>query len=376
MASPNRNPSQKGPPLFFVFTRPDLHYNRVSVDDLSPPDAMPSNRPNLTLDQQSFQGLLSAAFTIQEHNDRRKLARQTQAEPEARPADRVCRHCGAPMSADASRCKSCGGDEFRPGERMQRKWASMWLMSQEQGLWPERAPEIGEGTRTGVPPLGPERRPLARAPRDPALDDRTLDDRTLDTPAVDTSAVDTPALVTPAAGYNRITEATEDLTAEDLTSEVLTPAPEDSDLTLRPFELSTSDDSFLTDANARPRSMIQRFSNLRVKVRFHRADLYLGTAIFVATVALLWPAASPPRRAALGPWERALITLGIAEAPAAAPVAHFQGDPAINVWIDPHTAIYYCPDEEQYGKTAGGHFSSQREAQMDSFEPAGRTPCE
>src|SRR5713101_7743845 len=295
MASPNRNPSQKGPPLFFVFTRPDLHYNRVSVDDLSPPDAMPSNRPNLTLDQQSFQGLLSAAFTIQEHNDRRKLARQTQAEPEARPADRVCRHCGAPMSADASRCKSCGGDEFRPGERMQRKWASMWLMSQEQGLWPERAPEISEGTRTGVPPLDPERRPLAQASRDPALDARTLDDRTLDTPAVDTSAVDTPALVTPAAGYNRITEAT-----EDLTSEVLPPedaATEDSDLTLRPFELSTSDDSFLTDANARPRSIIQRFSNLRVKVRFHRADLYLGTAIFVATVALLWPAATPPRRA-------------------------------------------------------------------------------
>src|SRR5260370_3198436 len=248
MASPNRNPSQKGPPFFFVFTRPYLHYNRVSIDDLSPPDAMPSNRPNLTLDQQSFQGLLSAAFTIQEHNDRRKLARQTQAEPEARPepdADRVCRHCGAPMSADASRSNTCGAAEFRPRERMQRKWASMWLMSQEQGLWPERAPEISEGTRTGVPPLGPERRPLAQAPRDPALDDRTLD-----TPAVDTSAVDTPALVPPAAGYNRITEATEDLTAEDLTSEVLAPAPEDSALTVRPFELSTSDDSFLTDANA------------------------------------------------------------------------------------------------------------------------------
>src|SRR5260370_20690918 len=124
------------------------------------------------------------------------------------------------------------------------------------------------------------------------------------------------------------------------------------------------DDSFLTEPNPRPRSIIQRFSNLRVKLRFQRADLYLGTAIFVATVALLWPAASPPRRAALGPWERALITLGIAEAPAAAPVAHFQGDPAINVWIDPHTAIYYCPDEEQYCQTAGGPFSTHRPPQM------------
>ena len=78
------------PSVFFVSDRPDLHYNGVSLGDLSPSDAMPSNRPNLTLDEQSFQGLLSAAFTIQEHNDRRKLARQTparqtQAEPEAPP---------------------------------------------------------------------------------------------------------------------------------------------------------------------------------------------------------------------------------------------------------------------------------------------------
>src|SRR5260370_16705349 len=98
-----------------------------------PHDAMPSNRPNLTLDQQSFQGLLSAAFTIQEHNDRRKLARQTSAEPEARPepdADRVCRHCGAPMSADAPRSESSDRDEFRPADPMQRRSSSNVLINQ------------------------------------------------------------------------------------------------------------------------------------------------------------------------------------------------------------------------------------------------------
>jgi ribosomal protein L40E len=331
---------------------------------------MSSNRPNLTLDEQSFQGLLSAAFTIQEHNDRRKLARQTparqtQAEPEARPepeANRVCQHCGAPMPADASRCESCGLDEFRPGERMQRNWASMWLMSQEQGLWPERSPEIREGPRKGVPPLEAERKPLAQAPHN-----LTLDDPALSTPALDKAAAE--------SAWPR--EATEDLAQED-------PAPEDSDLTVQPFQLSVSDDSFLTDANTDARidamidastsSMIQRFWDLRVKLRFQRADLYLGTAIFVAALALLWPAAGSPRRAALGPWERALVTLGIAEAPA--PVVHLQGDPGIKVWVDPHTALYYCPGEEQYGKAAGGRFSSQRDAQMDSFEPAGRSACE
>src|ERR1700687_778871 len=103
---------------------------------------MHSNRPNLALDEQSFQGLLSAAFIIQEHNDLRQQAPQTQADPEAPPepeADRVCQHCGAPMPAEVSRCGSCGLAEFRPGESMQRHWASMWLMSQHAGLWPERS---------------------------------------------------------------------------------------------------------------------------------------------------------------------------------------------------------------------------------------------
>jgi hypothetical protein len=69
-----------------------------------------------------------------------------------------------------------------------------------------------------------------------------------------------------------------------------------------------------------------------------------------------------------------LITLGIAEP--AAPTIHLQGDPAVNVWVDPHSALYYCPGEELYGKTADGRLATQREAQMDRFEPASRAACE
>jgi ribosomal protein L40E len=358
-----------------------------------PPDAMPSNRPNLTLDEQSFQGLLSAAFTIQEHNDQRKLARQAQAEPEVHPepeANRVCRHCGAPMPAGVSRCERCGLDEFRPGERMQHNWASMWLMSQEQGLWPERSLEIREGARKDVPPLDPERRPRAQAARNfagsgfPALPvAREVTKETIAQENTDTihgRARGKAVLGKSTAESNWTTEVNENEAKENF-------APEDSDLTVQPFQLSTSDDSFPTDARteastdtttdasaAGTSSMIQRFADWRVKLRFQRADLYLGTAIFVAALALLWPTAGAPGRAALGPWERALVTLGIAEAPA--PMVHLQGDPGIQVWVDPHTALYYCPGEEQYGKTANGRFSPQREAQMDRFEPAGRSACE
>src|SRR5882762_464090 len=397
----NREFLLKSPPSSFVFRLPDLHYNDLSLDRSSPPDAMPANRPNLTLDEQSFQGMLSAAFTIQEHNDRLKLAGQTPAEPQVRlkpeANSSICPHCGAPKPAtpkptEVSRCESCGLDEFRPGERLQHNWASMWLMSQEQRLWPERSPEIREGIGKGVPALDAESRPRAQAARNFAASGilalpvaKEVAPEAIaqeETATIHHRAPGKSALGKTTAEDRWITDATDDFPREDLTPEDLTEEdlrPEDSDLAVQRFQLSATDDSYATDASIRieddaPRSVIQRFAAWHVKLRFHRADLYLGVSVFVAALALLWPAAAAPRPAALGPWERALVALGIAEVPA--PVVYLHGDPSLAVWVDPHTALYYCPGEEQYGKTADGRFSPQREAQMDRFEPAGRSSCE
>jgi hypothetical protein len=349
---------------------------------------MASNRPNLTLDEQSFEGLLSAAFTIQEHNDRLKQAQPTPAEPEP---NSICPHCGTPKPTVGSRCASCGLDELRPGERLQRNWASMWLISQEQRLWPERSPEIDEGRRKDVPPLDPERRVRAQAARDFASAGILALPIAREVAQEPIEEEETPGIQPRAVGKATakgpwISEATADFPQEDLTPADLTQADltqenltqEGSDLAVQAFQLSATDDSYLTDASGSidnaPRSLIQHFADWHVKLRFQRADLYLGVAVFVAAVALLWPTAVASRPAALGPWERALVTLGIAEAPA--PPVHLHGDPGIAVWVDPHSALYYCPGEEQYGKTADGRFSPQREAQMDRFEPAGRSACE
>jgi hypothetical protein len=121
-------------------------------------------------------------------------------------------------------------------------------------------------------------------------------------------------------------------------------------------------------------SLRRRLADMRVTLRFHRANLYLGAAIFLAALALMWPTVSAPQRASLSPMERALVAIGVAEPPA--PVIHSTGDPGINVWVDPHTALYYCPGEEEYGKTTDGRVSSQHDAQTDRFQPAGRAPCE
>jgi hypothetical protein len=67
------------------------------------------------------------------------------------------------------------------------------------------------------------------------------------------------------------------------------------------------------------------------------------------------------------------VSLGLADAPDPPPR---RGNPNIQVWVDPKTALYYCVGEELYGKAPGGHATTQREAQMDQFEPAGRAACE
>ena len=410
----------KSTSVFFVSRRPLMLYNGASLDYLSPPAIMPSTRPNLTrphptLDEQSFQGLLSAAYTIQEHNERVRRARETVAPAESRiepqtigegqalkvpPGLSVCPHCGALKPAEESTCPNCDLDEFRPGERLQRNWASMWLKSQEQGLWSENpsgnsdAPQPSrEGKRnTGQPSATERLAPPAidsasngllawRATKDKPFDPSVFDDPNVGQATVDDLALDQLEAESKwgeTSGERSAGETFADETSAELALQESAPddlAPEDSDRTVGNIETHqlSEGDSLSTEAEAVTSSW-PHFASLRKEMSSHRADIYLGAAVLVALLALLWPAAGSPQRPALRPWQRALVTLGIAEAPA--PVVHLQGDPGIQVWVDPHTALYYCPGEEQFGKTADGRVSTQRDAQMDRFEPAGRSVCE
>lgn len=68
-----------------------------------------------------------------------------------------------------------------------------------------------------------------------------------------------------------------------------------------------------------------------------------------------------------------LVQLGLAQS------SHqdvYSGNPKARVWVDVHTALYYCPGSELYGKTPGGRFSKQRVAQEDQFEPSTNVPCD
>jgi hypothetical protein len=81
----------------------------------------------------------------------------------------------------------------------------------------------------------------------------------------------------------------------------------------------------------------------------------------------------PAQDADLSMFDKLLISLGLAEAPEA---PEYKGNPDTQVWIDLHTALYYCPGSDLYGKTPKGRFSTQRDAQLDQFEPASRRACD
>jgi hypothetical protein len=139
-------------------------------------------------------------------------------------------------------------------------------------------------------------------------------------------------------------------------------------------------------ASARNQSALARFWASR------RGDIYLAIAVIFVAVVIRWgiwsshsvgATAAPPttaaghRRAApdadLSLMDRMLISLGLAEAPAQ---PEYKGNPNTQVWIDLHTALYYCPADDSYGKTQKGKYATQRDAQLDQYEPAYRKTCD
>jgi GAF domain-containing protein len=124
-----------------------------------------------------------------------------------------------------------------------------------------------------------------------------------------------------------------------------------------------------------------------------RGDAYLAVAVILVAIVVRWgiwsersvsatgtatPSASAHHQqsdpdADLTLLDKMLISIGLADPPEA---PENKGNPNTQVWIDLHTALYYCPGADLYGKTAGGRYTSQRDAQLDQFEPAYRKACE
>jgi putative methionine-R-sulfoxide reductase with GAF domain len=245
-----------------------------------------------------------------------------------------CRGCHQPLAEEELFCGKCGTEKIiNPDGPLQSKWASLWFMNQARTVkagfeLPERPPDAQNLTKPAAAEAPAEER--AEAIQEHA----------------ELEASPSAAIADDLISVPVVMESKPRLTVE-----------------------------WLPDIAA-PKKQ----SWLRHQWNVNRANFYLAGAALVLMIVLsgvgtnsaidLPPAnGSVPQLTLL---ERMLVGLGIAEAPQA---PAYYGNPDTPVWVDLHTALYYCPGSDLYGKTEGGKIATQRSAQMDQFEPAHRKAC-
>jgi putative methionine-R-sulfoxide reductase with GAF domain len=299
------------------------------------------------------------------------------------PGDSVCRKCGNRLVGEEQFCGKCGlprSDDYEP-PNMQTKVASLWHMQEATRNATPSAPVNGDLPHT--PPLltnetaaesvsrteDHERESENYLPKDYLSKDYPRDEQ-IDGPPVLPSSRDSHSL----HALAKTAAETPDTEEEDEARAPIEHVPNwSSAATARDFleQLQT------------PPGALTRFWNTR------RGDIYLAIAVILVIGVIRWGIWSNPSVGAsrsqsavasqhksvdsdLSFFDRILISLGLADAP---DPPEFKGNPDTQVWVDLQTALYYCPGADLYGKTPKGRFASQRDAQLDQFEPASRKAC-
>ena len=290
------------------------------------------------------------------------------AQPEA--ADNLqkatCPQCGSELAAGDTFCVSCG--TLRPSSShgdLQSKWATLWNLKN-----------------------------ASQAQASPPAGESVLKDQASETPE---------ALLAQGTG------AAGSETESALNSTTLPGVPEAGaqEESIRPSAQPPSQESTKPEPRVWFRSIAVSppavplrgfFKKSSVFARQHRGDLALAASFVLFLITIVWAVSSdhpttsadsgnqaaanapakakkkqPPQPPKLSMWEEFLVNIGLAEPP---PAPSYSGNPNIPVWVDVHTALYYCPGSDLYGKTPQGKIASQHDAQLDQFEPASRKVCD
>jgi len=292
-----------------------------------------------------------------------------------------CWKCGNKLVAEEQFCGKCGAPSASNAESssMQSKVASAWHAQQNQETLTASASESGVAPESVFP--------RQRWNEGNPDDEETIESLMETSPRPEEGGTEALALRA---------SATHDLTPTSASSESLDEEniesastalvkPQSEELIWSSTEKALD---FLESLSAtRNSSALARFWRSR------RGDFYLALAVVLVGVVIRWGiwsdnsvgatghgtaiSGSASRRrpapdADLSLFDKLLIGLGLAEAPE---TPEYKGNPDTQVWVDLNTALYYCPGSDLYGKTAKGKLSSQREAQLDQFEPANRKAC-
>ena len=280
---------------------------------------------------------------------------------------RACSGCGHQLREEESFCGLCGTarDSEQPfGARLQSKWAYLWRMQQ-----------AAEAKSNGTPAVDAEL--SGEQEMEPPADEATADLPDVDFSDLDFSAADSTTI--------RIIEAPPVESEEGAVSQAIVPSPAPSS----PWSSALRARAWLESLKAQRPDRVW----LTRQWKARRANVYLIAAaiLLLAVLSGLATRSAPntipgdavsvgnARRRKTPPppqltlFEQMLVGLGLAEPP---PASVYLGNPKTQVWVDVHTALYYCPGADLYGKTPGGKFTTQHDAQQDQFEPANRQACE
>jgi|SRR5215470_10847428 len=309
--------------------------------------------------------------------------------------DSKCQHCGHELAAGEVFCGSCGTSRSATARHdLQSKWATLWNLKKasDQAVANLTEPETPEVTE---PSSAIEA--AKSATEEYALPDFILPEKK--PPAAPVADIANEAAPSPVA---ETAEMTSFPVQEESAALVEAPSPPKSPDESPPIVVKKPESRvWLKSIAVSPPAVQLRgfWQKARIFVRKHPGDLALAAAAILFAITIVWaisannpttsadsgnaPAAvatAPPKTKRKAPpapklsfFEQLLVSLGLAEPP---PAPSYAGNPDVPVWVDVHTALYYCPGAEQYGKTAQGRIASQRDAQMDQFEPAFRKVCE
>ncbi len=279
----------------------------------------------------------------------------------------VCAQCGYQFGEQELFCGRCGTarPSALPSGDLQSKWASLWHLQQAaENKQHEEAENYSEETEVSSPAitearLSPEVSHELSLELSPEL--KKVIDQFSDEPNEPEVAPESDS------GLNIDGETADD--AALVSEAVQEPAKSPS-----PWASANKAHEWLESLHPKSAGGIW--------LAKHRADLYVGAAVVLLLIVLsgwgMRPAenhvqAKNPPQPSLTLFEKLLVGLGLAETP---PTPVYLGNPNAQVWVDLHTALYYCSGSDLYGKTPGGKFTTQRDAQMDQFEPAARKNCD
>jgi hypothetical protein len=303
--------------------------------------------------------------------------------------DGTCKFCGNELAVGEAFCGACGASRSSiPRNDLQSKWATLWNLKNSS----ETAPDESPTSELISEPIKKVTLPVPGSPESVLL------------PLPEGESASTPPPV------GKFLAPPKEEPVPEIQTPPETPVPvnllkanegeaQQPDHSAHPEPQRELLESITVSPPANP--LLALWEKHKGFLKKHPGDLALGGAAVLFFITILWAVTSnnpttsadssspqtnvtnaapakPKRKQAPPPpklsfFDQILVSLGLADPP---PAPSYTGNPSVPVWIDVHTALYYCPGADLYGKTPQGKIASQHDAQLDQFEPASRKVCE